>query len=154
MFFPFFRFKNSPLMPHLIGILTPLSRDQIKYLHVNFARNLNVRSIDEFVAKSVLREDSEIICKVVSASTQDEPWIIKMNLLYFKHPKRKVWQLLTSVDFAQHGAAETGHWHLNRTPEGGFVEHSGIGDTAGSWHGNPDLTPLWWFGIPERTQYE
>ena len=56
-------------------------RHDNRYLHVDFAADLSVKSIDQFVAKKVLEEDDadQVVCKVVAASTQDEPWIVKVR---------------------------------------------------------------------------
>jgi len=54
-----------------------------------------VSTVDEFVQKRIIDADRDVVCKVVSASTLDEPDIVKMNLLYFKNHRKRKWQVCT-----------------------------------------------------------
>ena len=49
-------------------------------MHVDFTQSLSVKAIDEFVAKKVHPSDEAVVAKVVSASTVDEPEIVKVRL--------------------------------------------------------------------------
>uniref|UniRef100_A0A6U3UCD6 Uncharacterized protein n=1 Tax=Ditylum brightwellii TaxID=49249 RepID=A0A6U3UCD6_9STRA len=74
------------------------------------------------------------------------------------------WELLASVDFAQHGSALPGHWHLNRNMCGDLLPHMSIrfdteenggGSSSNEvWHGREDCCPLWWHFIPEGMNYK
>uniref|UniRef100_A0A7S4NC56 Uncharacterized protein n=1 Tax=Odontella aurita TaxID=265563 RepID=A0A7S4NC56_9STRA len=63
------------------------------------------------------------------------------------------WVLTASVDFAPHGSAPPGHWHLNRTTCGDILPHLrlslGQGEKRNVWHGGEDCCPLWWHFVPE-----
>eukprot|EP00591_Stephanopyxis_turris_P007715 CAMPEP_0195519144 /NCGR_PEP_ID=MMETSP0794_2-20130614/14455_1 /TAXON_ID=515487 /ORGANISM="Stephanopyxis turris, Strain CCMP 815" /LENGTH=424 /DNA_ID=CAMNT_0040648253 /DNA_START=67 /DNA_END=1341 /DNA_ORIENTATION=+ len=80
--------------------------------------------------------------------------------------RKKWWELLASVDFAQHGSAPPGHWHLNRNSCGDVLPHlslslkhddnedRGKGSERQVWHGEEDCCPLWWQFIPNGMVYK
>jgi hypothetical protein len=77
-----------------------------------------------------------------------------------RHGRRQPphWELLASVDFAQHGSALPGHWHLNTTSCGDVLPHLQISEEEGggreTWHGVEDSCPLWWHFIPSGMSHK
>ena len=112
-----------------------------------------VDAVNEDVSKRNTTGGSGVapLFKVVSVTTPDDPREVWHNMIYFS--REGWWVLLASVDFATHGSAQPGHWHLNRAPLGEFVPHWGRrGD--GTFHGEPDSCPVWWQLIPEGFTYK
>jgi len=159
-------FKNSKMKRELMLILRLLSRKQIRYCFITVPK-FDVRYVNKMVSKTCdLKtkqkkiedekgddeddEEGEIV-KVVSVGTLESPDIIERNFIYAK-TKEKKWKLITSVDFDQHGVAPPGHWHLNRAPDAGLMEHWGV-SISNIYHGNPKKCPLWWFLIPKGKTY-
>ena len=71
-----------------------------------------------------------------------------------------LWVLIASVDFAQHGSAKPGHWHLNTSFSGDREDLSphmqvSVSETSReTWHGSEDGCPLWWNFIPAGMTYK
>uniref|UniRef100_A0A7S4GQA7 Uncharacterized protein n=1 Tax=Oxyrrhis marina TaxID=2969 RepID=A0A7S4GQA7_OXYMA len=84
------------------------------------------------------------------ATAPSDPMTIRQNLIFCCLDGR--WALLASVDFAQHGTAASGHWHLNRNAQGDMLEHWGVRGTV--FHGAETACPLWWLMVPEGCEHE
>ena len=91
------------------------------------------------------------IFKVVSLVTPDDPTGVRHNVIYYRNIETNRWNILTSVDFLQHGEAPPGHWHVNRAPLGEFVPHWGPSNDV--VHGKPADCPVWWQLIPKGFKY-
>jgi len=74
--------------------------------------------------------------------------LVQTSLIYVR---QSTWWLVASVDFAHHGEAAPGHWHINRTPSGDRVEH--WGPRGAVFHGTCWNCPLWWLVIPAGLEY-
>jgi len=142
-------FSKALLGNDLRSSLVPQSRKAIRFCAVEGMDEFTVTTMEKYVTK-VSRPSQEIF-KVVSFCSIDSPHIVDRNVIYVKD-ETYTWQMLGSVDFAQHGEAGPGHWHLNRAPDGDLMEHWGP-SIAKIFHGPPHLCPLWWQLIPEGKQY-
>lgn len=80
--------------------LLPQSRKAIRYCAVEGMDEFTVTTMEKYVTKA--SRPSQEIFKVVSFCSLDSPHIVDRNVIYFKD-ETYTWQMLGSVDFAQHG---------------------------------------------------
>mmetsp|Transcript_18760 Transcript_18760/g.41760 ORF Transcript_18760/g.41760 Transcript_18760/m.41760 type:complete len:432 (+) Transcript_18760:78-1373(+) len=109
--------------------------------------NLNQPLLKHLPPPAVTKTAYHVACV---ATAPDDPMTIRQNLIFCCLDGR--WALLVSVDFAQHGMAASGHWHLNRNAQGDMLEHWGVRGTV--FHGSETACPMWWLMIPEGCQHE
>lgn len=142
------QYRDSVIGEFLRSALTPLPREAIMYSVVDWLEEGSVQEANEHVTKRSGHLSQQF--KVVSVSLAVDSDTVRSNLVYAKGDSGW-WNLLASVDFARHGSAEPGHWHLNRSPNEQTIEHYAFKGEV--WHGSPENCPLWWMLIPAGKQY-
>eukprot|EP00299_Pterocystis_sp_00344_P008816 c3491_g1_i1.p1 GENE.c3491_g1_i1~~c3491_g1_i1.p1 ORF type:complete len:319 (+),score=73.04 c3491_g1_i1:75-959(+) len=142
------QFEKTVVGEHLKLALIPQPLSTLRYCILDWMTDLSVQVANDHVEK--FSHDPAEQFKIVSVSTESDPMVIRFNLIYTKGATGS-WTVLASVDFAQHGSAPPGHWHLNRNTHSQIIEHHAIqGDV---WHGSPDTCPIWWLLIPQGRKY-
>lgn len=140
-------FAGSPVEGMLRRALQPRSRNEVAYsLHeCRYADVAHAHHVVQQALGSSPGPHLRVACVIWS----EQPGQVRQNLVLCNEAGR--WLLLCSVDFAQHGSAPSGHWHLNLTPGRDQVEHWGPRGSVfhGSWH----CCPLWWLVIPDGMQH-
>mmetsp|Transcript_60135 Transcript_60135/g.140107 ORF Transcript_60135/g.140107 Transcript_60135/m.140107 type:complete len:298 (-) Transcript_60135:44-937(-) len=142
---------SQELAAKLFDALSPQHASALRFVALLVAIDeMDVASCDARVPK-FLGQSHEVFM-VVSVSTYTSPDVVRTNMIYAKDTETLEWQNIASVDFAQHGDAPAGHWHLNVSAEGtDTVQH--WGPRGQTFHGNPQKIPLWWLDIPEGKLY-
>jgi len=140
-------FAGSRVEPMLRLALQPRGRNEVAY-SLHECRFSDVAHAQHAVQQTLGTSPGPPF-RVASVVWSEQPGRVRQNLVFCNEGGR--WLLLCSVDFARHGTAPSGHWHLNLTPGQDQVEHWGPRGSVfhGSWHG----CPLWWLVIPEGTQH-
>lgn len=140
-------FAGSPIEAILRRALQPRGRDEVVFsLHeCSFSDVAHA----QHSAQQTFDSSPGPPFRLASVVSTEQPRRVRQNLVYCNEAGE--WLLLCSVDFARHGSAPSGHWHVNLTPGRDQVEHWGPRGSVfhGSWHG----CPLWWLAIPEGTQH-
>jgi len=138
------QFKDSSFAPLIKLALTPQQRDAVLYTHLCLEPDTvsKVNSVHLRIDKNV-RSHHRV--QVVCVSSKDRADVVLQNYIYVCN--EGTWVLLFSVDFARHGEAFPGHWHLNITPSGQLVQHWGLKGIV--FHGNPEHCPRFWHLVPE-----
>eukprot|EP00301_Raphidiophrys_heterophryoidea_P008971 c13268_g1_i1.p1 GENE.c13268_g1_i1~~c13268_g1_i1.p1 ORF type:complete len:307 (-),score=76.11 c13268_g1_i1:28-948(-) len=137
-------FQNSAVGSMVQLALQPQPLEALRYTALDWLPRMDVQFADKQVEK--FSHNPRELFKIVSVSLDTDPDIVRTNMIYGKDQSRK-WALLASIDFARHGSALPGHWHVNRTPDGSMVEHWSIRGEV--WHGEEEMCPLWWMMVPE-----
>jgi len=138
------QFRDSSFAKLIKLALSPQPRKAVLYTYLSLEQDIvsKVNSVHVRIDKDVR---SRHRVQVVSVSSKDRADVILQNYIYASH--QSTWVLLFSVDFARHGEAPPGHWHLNITPGGQLVQHWGLKGKV--FHGNPEHCPRFWHLIPE-----
>mmetsp|Transcript_47563 Transcript_47563/g.101760 ORF Transcript_47563/g.101760 Transcript_47563/m.101760 type:complete len:436 (-) Transcript_47563:36-1343(-) len=137
-------FRNTEVVPALKLALRPTHP---RYLTIE-PKVRTVKATDAEIQQRWGSEDAEgtetlrVLCVL-------ENGLVQHNMIYLRNSSS--WWLLASVDFAWHGEAGPGHWHLNRTPHGEQIEHWGPRNNV--YHGEAWNCPLWWLVIPKGHSY-
>ena len=139
--------RSSAIGSALRIALSPLPPSQVRSVCLDWVQNASVHYCDKQVCKVCYRSAQRF--KRVSVCVQEDATLVRSNMIYWQDrrgvggaqgekgrargSKRATWRLLASVDFAQHGTATPGHWHLNCTAAGTILNH--CGPNGETWHG-------------------
>jgi len=144
--------RGSALGGYFQQTLKVHPRHAIRYCVVERISRFDVPKMDKNVTKACSVTNSEMF-KVVSFTGEEKPNVVSKNVIYVKNREKRAWEVIASVDFAQHGQGNpSGHWHLNRTPDGDIMAHWGL-SISKIFHGAVDCCPFWWHLIPEGYSY-
>jgi len=142
------QFENTKVGKFLKESLKPQPYSSISYECLDWLPQIDVKYVHQQVEKVPdLATDKY---KVVSVCSEQDSDTVMYNMI-FVLDETKRWFLLTSVDFAIHGEAESGHFHINRTPDSSMIEHWGLSNRI--FHGSGSSSPIWWKLIPSDKKY-
>eukprot|EP00298_Acanthocystis_sp_HF-20_P005072 c15352_g1_i1.p1 GENE.c15352_g1_i1~~c15352_g1_i1.p1 ORF type:complete len:289 (-),score=99.97 c15352_g1_i1:25-891(-) len=141
-------FDHTTVGKLLKETLMPQPYLNVTYECIDWISQIDVKYSHQQVEKVPELETDKF--KIVSICSEQDCDVVMYNMVFALDESNR-WFLLTCVDFAKHGEAEAGHWHINRTPDGSLIEHWGFSGQV--WHGSSLSCPIWWLLIPTGKKY-